>query len=189
LSNATKGFTTQQTSTRPSKTKFSSNTEFANPTNTKSSIKNPEFPNPSNRLGDKKPSIHPDENLPIPNHLVKLKIIGIKEKALLRELEKYLGYSFSMEGQFTVKVIYDGISYSSNNQDMEKEEYNYQQGSLIISVAGEPCIEKGELNIPATDYRGLSKKELEKKLEEKKLTLFRRKLRTIAQRLRFCIPK
>ena len=132
---------------------------------------------------------HSEEIFPEHNPYVTLKISGLKEKAFLDELAKHLGYSFSRKGHFLVEVTYDGISNKTNNRDLGKEEFNYQAGSLIIKVAEMPCIKKGELEIGATDYRGLSMKELNQKLEEIKLALLRRQLPDIAQKIRDCIPK
>ncbi len=153
------------------------------------STKAPEKPTTVNHKERENSEVYSENIFPEHNPYVTLKISGLTEKAFLDELARHLGYSFSKKGHFLVEVTYDGVSNRTNNRDLGKEEFNYQAGSLIIKVAEIPCIKKGELEIAATDYRGLSRKELNQKLEEIKLALLRRQLPDIAKKIRDCIPK
>jgi len=122
------------------------------------------------------------------NKLVSLRIKGIREKQFIAELGKHLGYHFSNKGDFLIAISFDGNTYGTNNKELRKEEFNYKEGSLIIQVDGVTCIRAGELRITASNYRGLSRKELLIKLEENKLALLWENLDLVVQKLQDCIP-
>lgn len=123
------------------------------------------------------------------NSTISIQIEGVKNRGFHHLLSQNLGYTLKQKGKMVIKIDYQGVLSKQNNEVLGRIEFNYEEGSIVISVDNKICIGPGKYVLAATQYRGMTLPKLEEDLEKRKVSLLQKNISEVSQLLKNCIAR